>query len=113
LRQIEYWFKHDIDSYVQSVRTAPRELVAAGGVGSDPDRHPRPINDDVLAEAHQQAWSLAVVRAQRSSNAADWAAITVEAQSGAYLGLMQWTSVKYRIPADAVLSSLKEMGHCR
>lgn len=122
IRQIQYWYTYYIDSFVSSGRMAPRiaVLAAVGAVdASTPahglqslDRHPRPINADVLAAAHHETWRHAFVRAQRCANRCDWAAMTDVDASAAYFDLVKWACGKYRLDLDPVLSALTEMG-CR
>ncbi len=91
VRQIEYWYKHYIDSFVQEGRS---QALDADDI---PSARPSLINSSVLAYAHEQAWRHAVVRAQRSSNPRDWAALTVIDESTAYENLLAWTAGKYRV----------------
>ncbi|MCX6432663.1 MAG: hypothetical protein NTX29_07690 [Actinobacteria bacterium] len=96
VRQIEYWYKHYIDSFVQEGRTRPLDH----GVGQSDQ--PSNTNGSVLAYAHEQAWRHAVVRAQRSANARDWAALTAMQEANAYESLLAWSAVKYRVPEDDI-----------
>ncbi len=111
IRQIEYWYKHYVDSFVQEARTTPR-VVAVGAAGSGPiDRHIRAINQELLADAHETAWRHAVVKAQAQSQPADWAAMTIPQESLAYLDLLAWSAAKYHVATDSVLDSISERGH--
>ena len=92
VRQIEYWYKYYIDSFVQEGRTRP----ITPGVGQSDQ--PSNANGAVLAYAHEQAWRHAVVRAQRSANARDWAQLTAMQEANAYESLLAWSAVKYRVP---------------
>jgi hypothetical protein len=113
VRQIEYWYKHYIDSFVDEARTTPRSVDTGNVAGGTQvvDRHKRPVSQDLLAEAHETTWRHAVVKAQAQSQPADWAAITVSEESQAYLDLLAWSSAKYRVPTDAVLTLLPEHGY--
>ncbi len=91
VRQVEYWYKQYIDSFVQEGRS---QALDADEI---PSARPSLINSSVLAYAHEQAWRHAVVRAQRSSNPRDWAALTVIDESTAYENLLAWTAGKYRV----------------
>ncbi len=121
IRQIQYWFTFYVDSVVTASRTSPREAVLAGAGGSGVPmvsgglhalgRHPRPINADLLAQAHHETWRHAIVRAQRSANRADWAAMTDADASDAYFDLVKWVCAKYQLALDSVLSALTDLGY--
>lgn len=96
IRQVEYWYKQYIDSFVQEGRSQQFEADDTASV------RPKLINSSVLAYAHEQAWRHAVVRAQRSSNPRDWAALTVLDESNAYEHLLSWTAEKYRVSEDEI-----------
>jgi hypothetical protein len=121
IRQIRYWFTYYIDSFVTASRAAPRVPALSGARGAGPtaddhdlpllDRHPRTITPEVIAEAHHGAWRHAIVRAQRSANRADWTLLTDADTAEAYFDLVKWTSAKYHLGLDSVLSALTDMGH--
>lgn len=101
VRQIEYWYKQYIDSFVQEDRRAS---------GSAPGR-PGPITATVIASAHEQAWRHAVVRAQRSTHASEWEALSVTHEAAAYQHLLGWTSTKYRVNEADVLTAQTVEGY--
>ncbi len=112
IRQIEFWYKHYVDAFVQEARTTPRAVVTgADGADGRVDRHIRPINKELLSAAHETAWQHAVVKAQAQSNPGDWAAITVSQESWAHRDLLAWSAAKYRVATDSTRASVLRHGH--
>jgi hypothetical protein len=92
VRQVEFWYRDFIDAFVVEGRVRPAHTEPRTPAV------PSEINGSVLAYAHEQAWRHAVVRAQASSNALDWAALTVVHESTAYEHLLGWTAATYGVP---------------
>lgn len=112
IRQIEFWYKHYVDAFVQEARTTPRPGAAGATVTAGRvDRHVRPINQETLSEAHETAWRHAVVKAQAQSNPGDWAAITASEETRAHLDLLDWSAAKYRVTMDSRHASVSGNGH--
>ena len=100
-RQIEYWYKHYLDGLVQEARTT---------VAGSPGRL-SPINGAVMAQAHEQAWRHAVVRAQRSCNPSEWAQLSVADEQASYQDLLRWSAAKYRVDEEDVKNAQTSQGY--
>jgi len=105
VRQVEYWYRDCVDGFVREGMARPAS-VAAGVPG-----RPQEINAPVLAYAHEQAWRHAVVRAQRSSEPGDWAALTVVHEAASYEHLLGWTAATYGVSEDEIRSVQTTRGY--
>lgn len=101
VRQIELCYKQFIDSFVQDGRTQVSGL---------PGR-PGPLNAEVLAYAHEQAWRHGIVKAQRTTNPQEWALLTVTHEAAAYEHLLGWAAAKYRVSEADVAAAQSSRGY--
>lgn len=114
VRQIEFWYKRYVASFVEESRTAPL-ITAAGPQGvaarTGPTGQRSPINAQVIARAHELSWRHAVAKARSTCQPRDWDAMTTGDESRAYWDLLAWTAVTYRVPIDNLTDQLSLPGY--
>jgi hypothetical protein len=101
VRQIEHWYKQFIDTFVQE---------ALKPTGPDAGAARR-LDGSVLAHAHEQAWRHGIVQAQRSTEAADWTALTVAHEAATYEHLLGWTAATYEVDEAEIVAHQSARGY--